>query len=69
MTPCLDPLMNHLQEMALVTRKIRDLLSRITTLEAPFATRPGDVAEQRRRSELLRYVIVLPLGPVLSSSQ
>ena len=47
----------HLQE-TVVINKIEDLLSRITALEARFATRPGDVQEQRRRHELIRYVIL-----------
>ena len=41
--------------------KIEDLLSRVTALEADFATLPGDVDEQRRRYQLVRYVIPRPL--------
>ncbi|KAF9642890.1 hypothetical protein BDM02DRAFT_3192519 [Thelephora ganbajun] len=37
-----------------VGNKIEDLLSRIETLEARFAIPPGNVVEQRRRSELIR---------------
>ncbi|KAF9642095.1 hypothetical protein BDM02DRAFT_2703619, partial [Thelephora ganbajun] len=39
---------------ATVGNKIEVLLSRIEALEARFATPPGNVAEQRRRSELIR---------------
>ena len=37
--------------------KIEDLLSRVAALEADFATLPGDVDEQRRRYQLIRYVV------------
>jgi len=40
--------------------KIDGLLSRIATLEGLFETPPGDVAEQRRRDGLIRYVIIPP---------
>ena len=49
-----------LQETVFARNKIEDLLSRIVTLEARFATLPGDVEEQRRRHELIWYAI-LPL--------
>jgi hypothetical protein len=48
-----------LQE-TIIVRSIEDLLSRITVLEATFAERPGDVEEQRRRSDLIRYAVILP---------
>ena len=38
-------------------------------LGANFATRPGDVVEQRRRGELIRYADTLPSYSVLSSFQ
>ena len=41
--------------------KIKDLLSRVAALEADFATLPGDVDEQRRRYQLIRYVTPGPL--------
>ena len=41
-----------------VDSSIENLLSRIVALETRFATRPGDVEEQRRRSELIQYVII-----------
>ena len=37
--------------------KIEDLLSRAVALEADFATLPGDVDEQRRRHQLILYVV------------
>ena len=47
-------LLNHLQETVIIN-KIQNLLSRIAVLEALFSTRPVDVDDQRRRSELIRY--------------
>jgi len=44
-----------------VRNKIEDLLSRAVALEADFATLPGDVDEQRRRHQLIRYVTPRPL--------
>ena len=49
------------QETIPVTNKIENILSRIAALEALLATRPCDVAEQRRRTELIRYAIVFSL--------
>ncbi|KAF9644979.1 hypothetical protein BDM02DRAFT_3131408 [Thelephora ganbajun] len=43
---------NH-EEAVAIGNKIEDLLSRIEALEARFATPPGSVVEQRRRSELI----------------
>lgn len=45
------------------------LLSRIVALEECFDSRPGDVAEQRRRDDLIMYVLVFPLDLYLSSFQ
>ncbi|KAF9643639.1 hypothetical protein BDM02DRAFT_3123137 [Thelephora ganbajun] len=42
------------QKATAVGNKIADLLSRIEAPEARFAPLPGNVAEQRRRSELIR---------------
>ena len=42
--------------------KIEGLLSRVVELENRFDSRPSDVAEQRRRDVLRRYVAVFPLG-------
>jgi len=56
-----------LQETVLVKNKIEDLISRVVKLEVHFAIRPGDVAEQRRRTELIRYVII-PLWAYYCSS-
>jgi len=44
-----------------VKNKIEDLFSQVATLEADFATLPGDVDEQRRRHQLIRYVTSTPL--------
>jgi len=51
----------NLQDTAVIGNKIEILLSHLAVLEARFATRPSDVAEQRRRSRLIRYAI-FPLG-------
>jgi len=59
----------HLQETLVVRDKIEDLLSRVAALEADFATLPGDVDEQRRRRELIRYVILSLWGSTLTSFQ
>ena len=59
----------HLQGTITVGNKIEDLLSRIVALEESFDSRPGDVAEQRRRDEVRSYVIIAPLDLVLSSFQ
>ena len=49
--------------------KIENLISRVATLEADFATLPGGVDEQRRRRELI-WCVVLPLwSSVLTSFQ
>ena len=40
--------------------KIEYLLSRVAALEADLATLPGAVDEQRRRHELILYLIVPP---------
>ena len=47
--------------------KVEDLISRVATLEADFATLPGGVDEQRRRRELIRYVVLPLWGSVLTS--
>lgn len=49
--------------------KVEDLISRVAALEALLALPPGDVAEQRRRGELIWYGPIPFLGSVLSSSQ
>ena len=45
------------------------MLLRIAALETRFATDPWDVEEQRRRSHLIGYVIILPSDSALSSFQ
>jgi len=59
----------HLQETLVVRNKIEDILSRVATLEANFATLPGDVDEQSRRSELIRYAILFLWDSTLTSFQ
>jgi len=59
-----------LQETIPVRNKIEDLISRVAALEELFATLPGDVTEQRCRSEVIWYAIIPPpLDTVLSSFQ
>ncbi|KAF9646342.1 hypothetical protein BDM02DRAFT_3188895 [Thelephora ganbajun] len=57
------------QKTTAVGSKIVELLSRIEAPEARFAALPGNAVEQRRRSELIRYVIIPSRGSMLSSSQ
>ena len=50
--------------------KLEILLPRVAALEEHFDSRPSDVAEQRRRDELIRYVTMLTsynTAPTLSS--
>ena len=54
------------QEADAVRNKIEGLLPRIVGLEARFAAPPGDVAELRRRSDLIRYVVTSTLDTMLS---
>ena len=42
-----------------MTNRIENLLSRVVSLEERFNLRPSDVADQRRRDDLIRYVTVL----------
>ena len=44
-----------------VKSSIMDLLPRIIALEEHLDSRPGDVAEHRRREELIRYAVSLSL--------
>ena len=69
-TCSMAPLTNgRFQGSVVVRNKIEGLLSRIVELEELFGSRPRDIAEQRRRSELRRYVVILTLDLALSSSQ
>jgi len=61
--------LTYLQEAGAIRNKVENLLSRTTALDVIFATRPSDVAEQRRRSELIWYAILPPSGSVLNSFQ
>ena len=45
--------------------KLSNLLSRVVALESCFDSRPSDVAEQRRRNDLIRCVSIPPLLLVL----
>ena len=58
-------LTSYSQKTVAVGNKVNDLLSRIAVLEALFAESPGDVAEEKRRHELLWYYIVPHSGPAL----
>ena len=55
-----------LQETVAARNKIEDLL-RMVGLETRFTTLPGNVEEQRRRHELIRYA-VLPLQDLMLTS-
>ena len=44
-----------------VESSIKNLLPRVIALEEHFDSRPGDVAEHRRREELIRYVVSLSI--------
>lgn len=57
----------HLQETTAVKDKIEAILSRIAKLEEIFKVPAGDEAGEKRRSELLRYAIVLLLASALTS--
>ena len=57
------------QEVIAVGNRIEGLLSRMVALEARFATLPGNVGEQRRRHELIRYAILLLRDSILNSSR
>jgi len=52
-----------------VRNKIEDLISRVAALEADLSTLPGDVDEQRRRRELIRYVALLLWDSTLTPFQ
>ena len=41
-----------------MNNRIENLLSHVVSLEERFNSRPSDVADQRRRDELIRYVTV-----------
>lgn len=55
--------------MATIGIEVEHLLSRVVVLEERFDSRPDDVAEQRRRDELIRYVVVPRFDLVLNSFQ
>ena len=42
-----------------MNNRIENLLSRVISLEECFNSRPSDVADQRRRDDLIRYATVL----------
>ena len=42
-----------------MNKRIENLLSRVVSLEECFNSRPSDVADQRRRDDLIRYVTIL----------
>lgn len=57
------------QESVAVRRKVEVILSHIASLDMLFAAPPGDVDEQRRRYDLLRYAIIYPVCSALTSFQ
>lgn len=61
--------LTHMQDSTALRNKVDNLLSHITTLGQLFATFPGDVAEQRCRTELIWYAVIPSFDSVLSSSQ
>ena len=63
------PWLTYLQGTTAVRNKIEILLPHVAALDELFATCPDNVAEQGRRSELIRYVVVPPLDLALNSSQ
>jgi len=63
--PAQNPLLTRLQEAVAIRNKIEILLSRMVTLEGFFTTLPGDVEEQRRRLELIRYIFIRPFRPTV----
>ena len=46
-----------IQAVTTIKNKTEGLLARVHAMETLFATPPDDVAEQRRRSKLIRYVV------------
>ena len=52
----------------ITVRNIGGLLSRITALEALFSKRPGNIEEQRRQNDLIRYAVSTPSGPGVDHS-
>ena len=44
-----------------MNNRIKNLLYHVVTLEERFNSRPSDVADQRHRDELIRYVAIPPL--------
>jgi len=72
---CLDPSFKTLsrltrrQEKVYTRDTIKHLLSRMAALEMIFIVPPGDMGEERRRTELIRYAIVPLLDQVLISFQ
>ena len=53
-------LQTHPQGSFGVKSKTEDLLSRIAALEMHFDSRPSDVVELRRRSEVVQYATATP---------
>ena len=45
------------QGVVTIRNRTEDLRARVQAIESLFATPPDDVAEQRRRSKLIRYFV------------
>ena len=61
-----SPLTDAFQGTVAVGNRIEVLLSHVVVLEESLSSRPGDVAEQRRRNALIQYVISPPSNSDLS---
>ena len=59
-------LKTRFQESVAVENKIGGILSRVVSLEEHFNSRPSDVAEQRRRDDLIWYAMTPPLHCALT---
>ena len=57
--PRIFPLPTHLQEVPDIRSKTECLLSQIVSLDKHFDSRPSDLTEQRNRSGVIRYAVVL----------
>lgn len=48
---------------AYLARKVGEIMSQMAAIEELFATPPGDVEEQRHRSDLNWYITFFPFQP------
>jgi hypothetical protein len=59
----------HFQGAVVVGNKVENLLFRVVALEERFDSCPNDIAEQRRRDDLIGYVATSRLSPMLKFLQ